>query len=48
MPGLDAKLIMNHLFIALDVKKVKKKLKKMHPHVALLVKAKKNFLRLTL
>ena len=39
MPGLDPNLIMHHLSIALNVKPVKKKLRKMHPHVALLVKA---------
>ena len=39
MPGLDTKLIMHHLSIAPGVKLVKQKLRKMHPHVALLVKA---------
>lgn len=39
MLGLDLDLIMHHLSIALGVKPVKKKLCKMHPHVALLVKA---------
>ena len=51
MPRLDTKLIMHHLSIAPNVKPIKKKLKKMHPHVALLVKAefekllKANFIR---
>ena len=51
MPRLDIELIMHHLSIALDVKLVKKKLKKMHPHVAQLVKVelekllKANFIR---
>ena len=40
MPGLDPDLIMHHLSIAPRVKLVKQKLCKMHPHVALLVKAK--------
>lgn len=39
MPGLDTNLIMHHLSIAPSVKPIKKKLRKMHPHVALLVKA---------
>ena len=48
MPGLDTKLIMHHLSIAPDVKPVKKKLRKMHPHVALWSKLSlKNSLRLT-
>lgn len=38
MPSLDPNLIMHHLSITLGVKPVKKKLCKMHPHVALLVK----------
>ena len=38
MPGLDTNLIMHNLSIALGVKLVKKKLRKMHPHIALLVK----------
>ena len=38
MPGLDTNLIMHHLSIALGVKPVKQKLRKMHPHIALLVK----------
>ena len=39
MLGLDTNLIMHHLSIALGVKPIKKKLRKMHPHIALLVKA---------
>ena len=39
MPRLDTDLIMHHLSISPDVKPVKQKLRKMHPHVALLVKA---------
>lgn len=39
MPGLNPDLIMHHLSITPEVKPVKKKLYKMHPHVALLVKA---------
>ena len=39
MPGLDPDLIMHHLSIAPRIKAVKQKLCKMHPHVALLVKA---------
>ena len=39
MPRLDPNLIMHHLSIAPGVKPVKQKLRKMHPHVALLVKA---------
>ena len=38
MPRLDPNLIMHHLSIAPGIKLVKKKLCKMHPHVALLVK----------
>ena len=38
MPGLDIELIIHNLSIAPGVKQVKKKLRKMHPHVALLVK----------
>ena len=38
MPGLDPNLIMHHLSIAPGIKPVKQKLRKMHPHVALLVK----------
>ena len=40
MLGLDPDLIMHHLSIAPSVKLVKQKLRKMHPHVAFLVKAK--------
>lgn len=39
MPRLDPDLIMHHLSITSGVKPVKKKIHKMHPHVALLVKA---------
>ena len=39
MPGLDHDLIMCHLSITLGVKIVKQKLRKMHPHVAFLIKA---------
>ena len=51
MPGLDTELIMHHLSIVADFKPDKKKLKKMHPHVTLLVNAelekllKANFIR---
>ena len=38
MPRLDPNLIMHHLSIAPRVKLVKQKLRKIHPHVALLVK----------
>ena len=38
MPGLDPNLIIRHLSTTPGVKPVKKKLRKMHPHVALLVK----------
>ena len=38
MPRLDPNLIMHHLSILLAIKAMKKKLQKMHPHVALLVK----------
>ena len=49
MPGLDTKLIMHHLSIAPRVKFMKQKLRKMHPHVALLVNAKLGkLLKLTL
>ena len=40
MPGLDPNLIMHHLSIALRIKLDKRKLQKMHPHVAFFVKAK--------
>lgn len=40
MAGLDPNLILHHLNISLEVKLVKKKLRKMHPHIALLVKEK--------
>ena len=51
MPGLDTEVIMHHLSTTPGVKTLKKKLRKMHPHVALLVKAelekflKANFVR---
>ena len=38
MLGLDTNLIMHHLSIVPHVKPAKKKLRKMHPHIALLVK----------
>ena len=38
MPRLDTELIMHHLSIAPSVKPIKQKLRKMHPHLALLVK----------
>ena len=38
MPGLDPNLIMHHLSINLGIKPIKKKLHKMHPHIAHLVK----------
>jgi hypothetical protein len=38
MLGLDPNLIMHHLSINIGVRPVKKKLKKMHPHIALMVK----------
>lgn len=38
MPGLDLDLIIHHLNVALGAKPVKQKLRKMHPHIALLVK----------
>lgn len=40
MPGLDPTLVLHHLNISQEVKPVKQKLRKMHPHIALLVKAK--------
>ena len=40
MPGLHTDLIMHHLSILPGIKPIKQKLRKMHPHVALLVKAK--------
>lgn len=39
MPRLDPDLIMHHLSIAPGIKLVKHKLRKMHPHIAPLVKA---------
>ena len=38
MSDLDTYLIMNHLSIVPGIKIAKQKLRKMHPHVALLVK----------
>lgn len=38
MLGLDPNLIMHHLSINTGVRPVKQKLRKMHPHIALLVK----------
>lgn len=38
IPCLDPDLVMHHLSITLGVKPIKQKLKKMHPHVALLFK----------
>lgn len=38
MPGLNPDLIMHHLNVDLKAKPVKQKLRKMHPHIALLVK----------
>lgn len=40
MSCLDTYLIMHHLSIALGVKPIKQKLRKMHLYVALLVKTK--------
>lgn len=39
MPRLDIDLIMHHFSISPNINPVKQKLRKMHPHVALLVKA---------
>ena len=39
MPGLDPYFILHHLNISPEAKPVKQKLRKMHPHIALLVKA---------
>ena len=39
MPGLDTDLVVHHLIVDLKIKPVKEKLHKMHPKVALLVKA---------
>ena len=38
MPGLDLELVVHHLNVYLDVKPIKKNLRKMHPHIALVVK----------
>ena len=40
MPGLDPKLVVHHLIVDPKIKIVLQKLRKMHPNVALLVKAK--------
>lgn len=48
MSGLDTNLIMHHLSISPSIKLVKQKLRKMHPHIALLVKVElKNLLKAT-
>ena len=39
MLGLDPTLILHHLNISLEVKLVKQTFRKMHPHIALLLKA---------
>ena len=39
MPSLDTDLVVHHLTVDPKIKLVKKKLHKMHPKVALLVKA---------
>lgn len=39
MPGLDPELIVHHLNVNPEAKPIKQKLRKMHPHIALLVKA---------
>ena len=39
MPGLDSELVLHHLPLKLGEKLVKQILRKMHPQVALLVKA---------
>jgi len=39
MPGLDPSLVVHHLAVSPNAKLVKQKLRKMHPQVALLVKA---------
>ena len=39
MPRLDPKLVVHHLAVDPKIKPVRKKLRKMHPKVALLVKA---------
>lgn len=38
MPRLDLDLVMHHLSLPLEGKPIKQKFRKMHPHVALLVK----------
>lgn len=45
MPGSDPDLIMHHLNVSSRVKPIKKKIRKIHPHITLLVKEKlKKFL----
>jgi hypothetical protein len=45
MLGIDPNLIMHHLLLPSRIKLVKQKLRKMHPHIALLVKVElKKFL----
>lgn len=39
MPGLDRDLVFHNLIVRLNAKLVKKKLRKMHPHIALLIMA---------
>lgn len=39
MPGLDPDLVVHNLSFHPDAKPIKEKLRKMHPHIALLVKA---------
>ena len=39
MPGLDPKLVVHHLAVDPTIKPVRQKIRKMHPKVALLVKA---------
>lgn len=38
MPRLDPSIVVHHLVVCADAKRVKKKLRKMHPKIALLVK----------
>jgi hypothetical protein len=40
MPGLDPNLVVHHLTVDPEIKPVRKKIRKMHPKVALLVKYK--------
>lgn len=39
MSGHDPNLVVHNLFVCLDAKPIKHKLHKMHPHIALLIKA---------